>query len=95
MITDEQPSGQATGRRRTSKGSGHVRWWIAWTLFCSTSINYISRQSFAVLAPMIVAQFHMSHDDLGRILAPFKSPTRSHGSSAVCFWTGWERASVW
>ena len=72
MITGEQPSGQTTGKRRTSMGSGHVRWWIAWTLFCSTSINYISRQSFAVLAPMIVAQFHMSHDDLGRILGAFQ-----------------------
>ena len=72
MITDEQPSGQTIGRRRKSRGSGHVRWWIAWTLFCSTAINYISRQSFAVLAPMIVAQFHMSHDDLGRILGAFQ-----------------------
>ncbi len=72
MITDEQPTGNATATGRAARGSGRVRWWIVWTLFCSTAINYLSRQSFAVLAPMIVAQFHLNHEELGRILGAFQ-----------------------
>ncbi|MBT9332614.1 MFS transporter [Paracidobacterium acidisoli] len=49
-----------------------VRWWIVWTLFCSTAINYVSRQSFAVLSPMIATQFHFSHEDIGKILGAFQ-----------------------
>jgi ACS family hexuronate transporter-like MFS transporter len=49
-----------------------VRWWIAWTLLFSTVTNYISRQSFSVLSPVIVAQFHLSHSDLARIIGAFQ-----------------------
>jgi ACS family hexuronate transporter-like MFS transporter len=49
-----------------------VRWWIVWTLFFSTVTNYISRQSFSVLSPLIMSQYHMSHADLGRILGAFQ-----------------------
>ncbi len=55
-----------------AKGIGKVRWWIVWTLFFSTVTNYISRQSFSVLSPMIMSQYHMSHADLGRILGAFQ-----------------------
>ena len=36
----------------------HLRWWIVWTLFCSTTINYIDRQTLSVLAPFIVITRH-------------------------------------
>ena len=52
--------------------AGRVRWWIVWTLFFSTVTNYISRQTFSVLAPLITAQYHLSHTDLGRILGAFQ-----------------------
>ena len=52
--------------------SGRTRWWIVWTLFFSTVTNYISRQTFSVLAPMLVNQYHFSHADLGRILGVFQ-----------------------
>ncbi|MHB1023421.1 MAG: MFS transporter [Acidobacteriaceae bacterium] len=51
---------------------GRVRWWIVWTLFFSTVTNYISRQSFSVLSPMITRQYHLSHTDLGEILGAFQ-----------------------
>jgi MFS transporter, ACS family, hexuronate transporter len=51
---------------------GRLRWWIVWTLFLSTVTNYISRQTFSILAPLISAQFHLSHTDLGRILGSFQ-----------------------
>lgn len=72
MIADEQPVQPASSTTRPRSGSGRVRWWIAWTLFCSTALNYLSRQSFAVLSPMIVAQFHLNHEELARILGAFQ-----------------------
>lgn len=50
----------------------HLRWWIVWTLFCSTAINYIDRQTLSVLAPVIIKQFHMSHEDYAGIVAAFQ-----------------------
>src|ERR1700735_4116423 len=52
--------------------AGRVRWWIVWTLFFSTVTNYISRQTFSVLSPMIAAQYHLSHTDLAKILGSFQ-----------------------
>lgn len=52
--------------------SRRLRWWIVWALFLSTVINYISRQSFSVLAPVITRQFHLSHTDLSRIFSAFQ-----------------------
>ncbi|HWF66951.1 MAG TPA: MFS transporter [Acidobacteriaceae bacterium] len=51
---------------------GRTRWWIVWTLFFSTVTNYISRQSFSVLSPMITAQYHLTHTDLAKILGSFQ-----------------------
>ncbi len=53
-------------------GIGRVRWWIVWTLFFSTVSNYISRQTFSVLAPLITAQYHLTHTDLAKILGAFQ-----------------------
>ena len=55
-----------------ARGKGRVRWWIVWTLFFSTVTNYISRQTFSVLAPLITAQYHLTHTDLSRILGAFQ-----------------------
>ena len=49
-----------------------MRWWIVWTLFFSTVTNYISRQTFSVLSPVITSQFHLSHTDLSKILSSFQ-----------------------
>jgi len=55
-----------------ARGTGRVRWWIVWTLFFSTVTNYISRQTFSVLAPLISAQYHLTHTDLAKILGAFQ-----------------------
>jgi ACS family hexuronate transporter-like MFS transporter len=60
---ESSPKAQATGK---------VRWWIVWTLFFSTVTNYISRQTFSVLAPLITAQYHLTHTDLAKILGAFQ-----------------------
>lgn len=49
-----------------------MRWWIGWTLFFSTVTNYISRQTFSVLSPVIVQQLHLNHTELARILGSFQ-----------------------
>ena len=52
--------------------SKRIRWWIVWTLFGSTVINYISRQTFSVLAPVITQELHLSHTDLSRVFSAFQ-----------------------
>jgi ACS family hexuronate transporter-like MFS transporter len=54
------------------RSTGRVRWWIVWTLFFSTVANYISRQTFSVLAPLISSQYHLTHTDLAKILGAFQ-----------------------
>ncbi len=48
------------------------RWWIVWTLFCSTAINYINRQTLSVLAPLISKQFHLTHSQLSDVFGAFQ-----------------------
>jgi sugar phosphate permease len=66
-----KPDGTQSAPRGV-RSSGHTRWWIVWTLFFSTITNYISRQTFSVLAPMLASQYHFSHADLARILGAFQ-----------------------
>lgn len=49
-----------------------LRWFIVWTLFCSTVINYINRQTLSVLAPVIMQQFHMTHEDYAYVVSAFQ-----------------------
>lgn len=48
------------------------RWWLVWTLFLSTTINYINRQTLSVLAPLISKEFHLSHAQLSNIFGSFQ-----------------------
>ena len=70
MLTNPPQPRIVSVTRSTRKG--RTRWWIVWTLFFSTCINYISRQTFSVLSPMIAAQFHLSHTDLSKIFGAFQ-----------------------
>jgi ACS family hexuronate transporter-like MFS transporter len=63
---------EQTGKPAKHRSPGRVRWWIVWSLFFSTVINYISRQTFSVLAPLITAQYHLTHTDLAKILGAFQ-----------------------
>ena len=48
------------------------RWWIVWTLLCSTAINYVNRQTLSVLAPVISKEFHLNHSQLSNIFGAFQ-----------------------
>lgn len=50
----------------------HLRWWIVWTLFGSTVINYINRQTLSVLAPVIASELRLTHTDYSRIVSAFQ-----------------------
>src|ERR1700723_1886950 len=63
---------QQTGKSPKFRSLGRVRWWIVWTLFFSTVTNYISRQTFSIVSPLIAAQYHLSHTDLAKILGAFQ-----------------------
>jgi MFS transporter, ACS family, hexuronate transporter len=64
---------QKTGHRsRRMQSSGGMRWWIVWTLFFSTVTNYLSRQTFSVLSPMLATQYHFNHSEIARILGGFQ-----------------------
>src|SRR5271157_1421858 len=52
--------------------SKRIRWWIVWTLFGSTVINYISRQTFSVLSPIITQELQLSHTELSRVFSVFQ-----------------------
>jgi MFS transporter, ACS family, hexuronate transporter len=99
MTVTQRETNPAPRKVRASR----TRWWIVWTLFFSTVTNYISRQTFSVLAPMLAGQYHFSHSDLGRILGAFQISyaitwllggifldavgTRLGLALAVCFWS--------
>ena len=87
MPSAEQPAAAS------SAGFPRTRWWIVWTLFGSTVINYINRQTFSVLAPVISKQFHLSHSDCRISSARSSSPTRQPGFWAAFFSMSSARAS--
>lgn len=49
----------------------HLRWWIAGLLCLSTSLNYLDRQTFSVLAETIQRDLHLTTADYGRITFSF------------------------
>jgi ACS family hexuronate transporter-like MFS transporter len=49
-----------------------LRWWIAATLFASTIINYLDRQTLSWLAPYLKIQYHWSNTDYAYIVIAFR-----------------------
>ena len=54
------------------KPTKRLRWWIVWTLFFSTVINYIDRQTLSNLAPVITREFHMTNTEYGLVVSSFQ-----------------------
>ena len=50
----------------------HLRWWIGGLLFASTVINYIDRQTLALLAPYLTRDYHWTHTDYANLLISFR-----------------------
>lgn len=50
----------------------HLRWWICGLLFASTVINYIDRQTLAILAPYLKMQYRWTNTDYANIVIAFR-----------------------
>ena len=50
----------------------NLRWWIAGLLFASTVINYIDRQTLALLAPFLKQDYHWTNSDYANLLISFR-----------------------
>ena len=51
--------------------SSRVRWYVLGIFVLSSAINYLDRQSLATLAPPLRAEFHLTYEQYGLILAAF------------------------
>jgi ACS family hexuronate transporter-like MFS transporter len=49
-----------------------LRWWIGGLLFASTVINYIDRQTLALLAPYLKLEFHWTNSDYANLAISFR-----------------------
>ena len=49
----------------------YIRWWIAALLFLISILNYIDRQSLALLIPTIQSELHMSDQQYGNVVSVF------------------------
>jgi MFS transporter, ACS family, hexuronate transporter len=50
----------------------NLRWWIGGLLFASTVINYIDRQTLALLSPYLKASYHWTNTDYANLLIGFR-----------------------
>src|SRR5215212_340201 len=66
MAAANQPNG--ISRRPIS----NLRWWIGGLLFASTVINYLDRQTLAVLAPFLKNDYHWSNEQDAKIVIAFR-----------------------
>ncbi len=57
---------------KASKPIPSLRWWIGGLLFASTVINYIDRQTLAVLAPYLKLEFHWTNSDYAKLAIAFR-----------------------
>jgi ACS family hexuronate transporter-like MFS transporter len=48
-----------------------MRWAVCAMLFLATVISYINRQTVAIVAPVLADQFHLTNEQIGRILSSF------------------------
>ena len=70
-VAPTDPPGQFARRWPFRSGIPNLRWWIAFLLFLSTVIDYISRETLSVAAPTLTRRFHLSASDYAHITAAF------------------------
>src|ERR1700761_1951277 len=58
--------------KRPSSRPHPIRWWICALLFASTVINYLDRQSLALLAPNLKTIFHWDNTDYADLVIGFR-----------------------
>lgn len=66
-MTIKTPQNPFTARRTRP-----IRWWICGLLFASTVINYLDRQTLALLAPNLMSLFQWSNSDYANLVIGFR-----------------------
>lgn len=56
----------------TARPIRNLRWWICALLFASTVINYIDRQTLALLSPYLKQIYHWTNSDYANLLIGFR-----------------------
>src|SRR5262249_49431989 len=51
---------------------GAWRWWVCALLFLATVLNYLDRQTVAICAPLISAEFGLADEQYGWLLSAFR-----------------------
>ncbi|MEN6626830.1 MAG: MFS transporter [Candidatus Sumerlaeia bacterium] len=72
-LTTAPPVKSGTPPSRRGATIPHLRWWICGLLFMITTINYLDRQSLAILRETIVKELHWSEADYGWINFSFQT----------------------
>src|SRR5215471_17750951 len=54
------------------EGPGFFVWALCVLMFVGTVLNYLDRQVMALTAEKIIAEFHMSKEGFGQIIAAFR-----------------------
>lgn len=57
---------------RTVRPIRNLRWWICALLFASTVINYVDRQTLALLSPYLKQIYHWTNSDYANLLIGFR-----------------------
>src|SRR5215216_700338 len=58
--------------RLSRRPISNLRWWIGGLLFASTVINYLDRQTLAVLAPFLKNDYHWTNEQYALIVIFFR-----------------------
>ncbi len=66
---EEVPALEARATDRQSKA---WKWWIAGVLFLATVLTYLDRQTISLCGPMLAAEFNLTNEQFGRLLAAFR-----------------------
>src|SRR5579862_2195274 len=48
-----------------------MRWTVCAMLFAATVISYVDRQTISIVAPALSDQFHLTNEQIGRMLSAF------------------------
>lgn len=69
----EATRGAQTARDTIAPSPGASwKWWLCGVLFLATVLNYLDRQTMAICAPQISAEFELSNEQFGQLLSAFR-----------------------
>jgi MFS transporter, ACS family, hexuronate transporter len=71
-LKDPSPNRLGNGQVKPSEHVSARTWWICFLLFLSTAIIYLDRQVLALTADRIIAEFGLTQQGFGQVIAAFR-----------------------